>query len=142
MERMMTEAPPLTAEDRAVIRRFTEHEWPAAALARDWDRLLAMCANDITYMPADHPVLRGHLALREWFEQFPPIVKFTQPLEEVVGQGNLAVGRATFAAAVDVSGQRLEGTGKALCWFGKDDSGKWLARAVCWNWDRPLTPAA
>jgi ketosteroid isomerase-like protein len=137
-----TVASHLTAEEHESIRRLTEDEWPAAALARDWDRLLALCSEDIRYMPADQPILHGHAALRAWFDQFPPIVKFTQPLEEVVGQGNMAMMHATFSVAIDVSGQRVENTGKALTWLSKGSSGRWLVNAVCWNWDRPLTPAA
>jgi ketosteroid isomerase-like protein len=92
------------------------------------------------YMPADQPILRGHAALRDWLEKFPPIVEFTQPLEEVEGQNNLAIALARFSVAVDMAGQRVENTGKALCWLQKDSSGRWLAKAVCWNWDRSLTP--
>lgn len=138
---MTPPAASLTSEDREAIRRFTEQEWTAATLARDWDRSLALCTTDVVYMPADQPVLCGHAALREWLNQFPPVVQFSQPLEELSGQGNLAIARATFTAVVDVSGQHVTNTGKALCWFQKDASGRWLAKAVCWNWDRPLTPA-
>jgi ketosteroid isomerase-like protein len=141
LESIMTTslASPLTTDDREAIRRFTEEEWTTALLARDWDRSLALCTQDIVYMAADQPVLRGHRALRDWLNQFPPIVRFTQPLEEVAGQGNLAIARARFDVAIDASGQHIENTGKALCWFEKDTSGRWLAKAVCWNWDRPLT---
>ena len=128
----------LTPEDRETIRTLTEQKWTAAGLERDWDKALALCAEDIVYMPADQSVLRGHPALRAWLDQFPPIVRFTQPLEEVEGQGNLAIGRATFAVTVDLAGQRVDNTGKVLCWFQKDTFGQWLVKAVCWNWDRPM----
>jgi ketosteroid isomerase-like protein len=136
----VSDASRLTVEDREAIRQFTEQEWTAATLARDWDRCLALCADDIMYMPADQPILRGHAALRDWLDKFPPIVEFTQPLEEVEGQNNLAIALATFSVAVDMAGQRVENSGKALCWLQKDSSGRWLAKAVCWNWDRSLTP--
>ena len=128
----------LTAEDRESIRRMTEEGWTAAGLAQDWDKAIAMCAPDIVYMPADHPVLRGHAALRAWFDQFPRIVKFSQPLDALEGQGTLAMARGTFAVTVDVGGKLIENTGKVLVCWTKDDSGRWLAKAVCWNWDRPL----
>jgi ketosteroid isomerase-like protein len=130
----------LSPEDREAIRRMTEQEWTSAALARDWDRALALCSPDVVYMPADQPILRGHAELRNWFDQFPRILKFTQPLEDVEQEGNLAIARATFSATVEVSGQRAESTGKALCWLQRDSAGRWLIKAVCWNWDRPLAP--
>lgn len=128
----------LTSEDCETIRSFTEQRWTAAALTRDWGKALAMCAPDVVYMPADQPVLHGHEQLRAWLNQLPPIVKFAQPLDSVEGNGNLASARNTFAVTVDISGKRVENTGKVLCWFQKDTSGQWLAKAVCWNWDRWL----
>jgi len=132
----------LSAEDRETIRRMTEQEWTAATLTRDWDRTLALCAPDVVYMPADQPILRGHAALRSWCDQFPRVLTFTQPLEDLEGQGNLAIARASFSAAIDVSGQRVGNTGKALCWLQRDAAGRWLIKAVCWSWDRSLTPPA
>jgi ketosteroid isomerase-like protein len=131
----------LSAEDRERLRTLTEEQWTAAALTRDWDKLLAMCAPDIVYMPADQPALPGHSALQAWLDQFPRIVKFTQPLEQVEGQGDLAVGRATFAITVEVAGKPVENTGKVLFWCQKEASSRWLVKAVCWNWDRPMVPA-
>ena len=128
----------LTAEDRESIRSLTEDGWTAAFLAQNWDKALAMCAPDIVYMPADHPVLRGHAALRAWLDQFPRILKFAQPLEALEGQGALAIARGTFAVTVDVGGKPVENTGKVLCGLEKNASGRWVAKAVCWNWDRPL----
>jgi ketosteroid isomerase-like protein len=121
---------------------MTERQWTAAMLARDWDTALAMCAPNVVYMPADHPVLHGHAALRGWFEQFPPILKFTQPLETVEAQGNLAIGRATFTATIELGGKPMENTGKVLAVWQKGTSGQWLVAAVCWNWDWPFGGAA
>jgi ketosteroid isomerase-like protein len=112
----------LTTEDRESIRIMTEQRWTGAALARDWDKALAMCAPDIVYMPADYPVLRGHAALRAWLDQFPPILKFAQPLESIEGQGNLAITRNTFAVTIDDAGKHVENTGKVLCAWQKDTS--------------------
>ena len=127
----------LTPEDRNVIRQVTEEQWTTALLARDWSQLLAMCADDVVYMPADHPVLRGHAALRAWLDQFPRMLKFSQPLGTVEGQGTLAISQSTFAVAVDNGGTPVENTGKVLCGWQKEASGRWLVKSVCWNWDRP-----
>jgi ketosteroid isomerase-like protein len=132
----------LTAEDVAALRRLVEEEWTAAGLARDWDATLRVCAEDIVYMPSDQPALRGHAEFRQWLEQFPPIVKFEQTVERAEGHAGLAVVRATFAAAVEVGGERVENTGKALASFQKDPSGTWLVKAVCFNWDRPMPNAS
>jgi ketosteroid isomerase-like protein len=132
----------LTTDDRNVIQRFTEAEWTTGMLTRDWSQILAMCADDIVYMPADHPVVRGHAALRAWLEQFPPIVRFSQPLGALEGQGDLAISHATFAVTVDIAGTPLENTGKVLCAWQRGASGQWLVKSVCWNWDRALSSGA
>jgi ketosteroid isomerase-like protein len=119
-----------------------EQEWTDAFVARDWDRVLAMCSTDIVYMPADQPVLRGHAAMREWLDQFPRIISFTQPVDDVDGRHDLAVARVTFAVEVEVAGQRLANSGKAVGWLDRDATGRWVLKSVCWNWDRPLAPAS
>jgi ketosteroid isomerase-like protein len=111
-------------------------------MERRWDTALAMCHPDIVYMPADHPVLRGHAALQAWLEQFPPIVKFTRPLESVERQGDLAVTRNSFTVTIDHAGTLVENTGKALGAWQKDRSGRWVVKVVCWNWDRPISGTA
>jgi ketosteroid isomerase-like protein len=128
----------LTAEDRERLRDLIERQWTAACLTRDWEKALAMCAEDIVYMPADHPALRGHAELRAWFEQFPKILKFTQPLQVLEGDARRTVARATFDGAIEVAGRPVDVSGKVLCTLGKDASGKWLVHAVCWNFDRPM----
>jgi ketosteroid isomerase-like protein len=69
-------------------------------------------------------------------------LKFAQPLESVEGQGNLAITRNTFAVTIDDAGERVENSGKVLCSWQKDTSGQWVAKAVCWNWDRPMGSGA
>ena len=128
----------LTSGDRETIVRLTEQEWTAAALARDWGRTVAMCADDVVYMPSGYPAVHGHAALRAWMDGFPRILKFTQPIEAVEGLGNLAMSRAVFAVTVEMGGTAVENTGKVLCGWEKDASGRWLVKTVCWNWDRPL----
>ena len=97
----------LAADDREILKTMIEDEWTAACLARDWDKTLAMCAEDIVYMPADLPALRGHAELRSWLENFPRILKFAQPLEELEGDARLAVARATFSGAIEAEGEGL-----------------------------------
>jgi ketosteroid isomerase-like protein len=132
----------LDADDRKTLRTLIEDEWTAGCVARDWDKVLAMCAEDIVYMPADQPALRGHAELRSWLDQFPPILTFTQPLEELEGDAGLAVARATFRGTIAVGQDEVPVSGKVLCSLRKAPTGAWLARRVCWNWDRPMTGAS
>jgi ketosteroid isomerase-like protein len=132
----------LTAQDREILRDLIERQWTEAWLARDCEKLLAMCAADIAYMPADHPSLRGHAELRAWVEQFPKTLRFTQPLDQLEGDANRTVARVAFKAAIEVEGKPVDVAGKVLCSFRKELSGKWLVTSVCWNFDRPMTAAS
>lgn len=134
-------AAPLTTEDQDTIRDLVEQQWPAAWLARDLGKVLAMCTEDVVYMPADHAALRGQADLRAWLEKFPKTLKFTQPLTHLEGDAHGAVARATFDAAIEVAGEPIAIVGKVLCTLRKEPNGKWLAQSVCWNFDRPV-PAA
>ena len=127
----------LTPIDRATIRTLAEHDWTTALVNRDLDRLLALCADDIVYMPADHGALHGHDQLRQWLAAFPPIASMTQPIEWLDGTTTNATARVSFTAALDVEGQRVTQTGKALCCLRKNDAGQWLVKSVCWNFDQP-----
>ncbi len=127
----------LTPLDRESIRVLAEHQWTEALVSRDLNRLLSLCADDIVYMPADHAALRGHDELRQWLTAFPPIASMTQPVEWLDGTTVNATARASFTAALDVQGQRITQTGKALCCLSKNAAGQWLVTSVCWNFDQP-----
>jgi len=127
-------------EDHQAIQRVVEREWTAAILARDFERTIALCAEDVVYMPAGLPALHGRSALRAWLDTLSRIVGFEQPVQQLDGQGNLAVACAAFRIASDTDAGRVERTGKALTAFAKDTSGQWLVKAVCWNWDQEIPP--
>jgi len=116
---------------------MAEREWTAAMLHKAPEKAIAMCTEDVVYMPSDSAALYGHAALRGWLQQFPTLRRFTQPVEEIEGYGELAICRCTFSATLDVGGREVANSGKVLVWLRKQEPGSWLVKAVCWNWDRP-----
>jgi ketosteroid isomerase-like protein len=127
----------LTPIDRETIRVIAEDHWTTALVSGDVDRLLALCAADVVYMPADHAALHGHDELRRWLSAFPRVASMTQPIEWLDGTSQQATARVSFTAALDVEGQRVQSSGKALCCLRKNDAGQWLVKSVCWNFDQP-----
>ena len=127
----------LTPIDRETIRIIAEDRWTTALVKRDVDGLLALCADDVVYMPADHAALHGRDELRQWLSAFPPVASMTQPIEWLDGTSEHATARVSFTAALDVEGQRVQSSGKALCCLRKSDTGAWLVKSVCWNFDQP-----
>ena len=131
----------LSSQDVEVLRTIAREEWTRAGLARDWDKAISLCTNDVVYMVPDQPALRGRAALRAWLEQFPTIVKFTQEADEVEGHENLAVLRGTAEMTIESEGQSVQNTSKWLCHMQKQPDGAWQASAVCFNWDKPMPSA-
>ena len=130
----------LTPGDREAIRSLAEDRWTAALIARDLDGMVAMCTDDLVYMPADHAALRGRGEFRDWLTNFPRIVRMTQPVEAIEGAGDVAMVRASFTATFDVGGQQIDHSGKALSCVRRDGAGNWLVKSVCFNFDQPLPP--
>ena len=130
-----------TADDH-LIRVMAERDWVDALRAGDVDRLLALCADDLVYMPADHPPLRGHDQFRAWVANFPRIREMAQPVEHIEVHGDAAMVRAGFTVALDANGQRLNASGKALCSLRREPGKGWRVTSVCWNFDAPPAPGA
>ncbi len=127
----------LTDEDRQRLREMCEKDWVEAALGRDWNASMALCTDDFVYMPQDHPVLHGKDAAKDFLDGFPTIVSFTQRLDAVTGDSDLALLRVSFDLTIEDEGKQVSGTGKGLA-AATRSSGEWLFSAVCFNWDAPL----
>jgi ketosteroid isomerase-like protein len=130
----------LTSDDRDRIKHLGEVEWTRALESGDAAQVLALCADDIVYMPADHPALHGHAELRQWLGTFPRVVRISQPMHSIEIAGDVAMAEATFDATLDVNGQPVAATGKAMCRLRKNAAGQWQVKTVCWNLDQPMAP--
>lgn len=131
----------LTAQDREELRVMTEVTWAEACLASDWDSAVALLTDDVDYMAADLPLLKGREAVKGFLLDFPELGEFHQTLVDVQGDSSLAVLRCTFGGRFTVDGEQLVGVGKVLSTATKAD-GSWRFAAVCWNWDAPPAPPA
>ncbi|HUE89792.1 MAG TPA: nuclear transport factor 2 family protein [Vicinamibacterales bacterium] len=131
----------LTKQDRDQIRTMVEKTWVNACLRSDWNAAIAQCTEDVSYMPADTPMVRGRNELKGFLNDFPQLLEFSQTLLDASGDSSLAAVQATFAGSFTVDGQKLAGSGKVLATATKED-GHWLFSAVCFNWDAPPAPVA
>ncbi len=131
----------LTDQDRTELRELTEQKWISAALAKDWEACVALCSEDLVYMPPDHPLLHGRAETEAYLKEFPDVKDFGQKLVGIGGDRDLAVLRATFAGTFVVDGQELSGVGKVLA-TAEHRGGSWVFSAVCFNWDAPPSPNA
>jgi len=127
----------LTRSDLDQLRALVEKHWVEAAVARDWDALLALCTDDFVYMPQDHPALHGKEQTTTFLDGFPVISGFTQALESASGGVGLAALRGSFEITMQVDGARVSGKGKYLC-TASSEGGVWRLSCACFNWDAPL----
>jgi ketosteroid isomerase-like protein len=132
--------PDLTPEDRDRLRSMTENEWVTACVSRDWDKAVALCTEDVNYMPPDSPWLHGRAAVAEFLNGFPEMEQLFQHVVKMAGDTSLVVLHATFGGSFIVEGQKLTGEGKVLATAAKSD-GAWRFSSVCFNWDAPPAPA-
>ena len=128
----------LATEDLAHIRGITD-EWVRASLARDWDALTAMFADDVVFLPPDAPVVLGKAAVRAFLEGYPPIAAFTATVLSAEGQTEFAWARGSFAMTVEpTAGQRISLIGKWAGTYRKRADGGWLCASDTWNLDAPI----
>jgi ketosteroid isomerase-like protein len=131
---------PLTPKDRENIRTLGEVHWTGALTAGNLDALVELCTDDIVYMPADHPALRGRDQFRAWLSSFPKVVRMSQPMDWIEGTGGVAMAEASFAVTLEVEGQEVDSSGKAVCCLRRNEAGEWRVKSVCWNFDQPMGP--
>jgi uncharacterized protein (TIGR02246 family) len=134
------EAGPLSDEDVAAIKSIG----PAvdqAALAGDWDAMVAVMTEDGLYMPPNGPVVQGRDAMVAWLESMDSkMTEHTLELVEVDGRGDIAYARGTYAETYTVgeAAQPIEEVGKHLAILRKQPDGTWLISIWIWNSDLPL----
>lgn len=112
--------------------------WIDACLTRNWDKLLALCTDDVVFLPPDEPVVAAG-QVRPWLENYPEIKAFDVEFDHVEGQDQIAVARGRFTITVMPEGAPAPMTvnGKFTDTFRKDDQGKWRYASVTWNSSLP-----
>jgi ketosteroid isomerase-like protein len=121
----------LTADDVAAIRGMIE-PWIDACVQRDWDRLLAMCTDDIVFLPPNEPPVETARA-RSWLDNFPTIKAMSIEMEHIEGAGQLACVRGWVKMALEISAQQVAFDGKYIDVFRKQPDGQWRFAQVMWS---------
>ena len=117
----------LTAGDIEAIRELVERDAEAVRRA-DWAAVTRMFTVDAIRFPAHQPPIRGRDAMRAWLETFPPIREFSITADEIVGCGDMAFVRGTYALAVAPEGGTapMKDRGNYLGLVRKQADGSWL----------------
>ena len=84
-----SEPAPLTSEDIDAIRTMSS-EWMSAAAEGNWDDVVATYTDDAVLWFNGNPI-EGKEAIRDFFEQMPPMTGMDLIIDDVYGRGDLAV---------------------------------------------------
>ena len=124
---------------RADVSAFTPliQPWINACLARDWDALIAMCTDDVTFSPPNEPLVEGSAAGRKWLEMFPIIKTMGWDIDHLETVGDLAWVHGWVRMTLDVGGQTVDFNGKYADALRRAPDGTWRFAFVMWSSNDP-----
>jgi len=131
---------PLSDKDVAAIKAMG----PAldeAALAGDWNALVAMFTEDALLMSPNTPTNQGRSSLLEMIESLGmTIAEHKIEFVEVDGYGDIAYARGSYAERYSVQGvdEPIVDEGKILTILKKQPDGSWLFAIWMTNSDLPI----
>jgi len=119
---------------KGISSAFVKH-----VLARDWDALAAMYADDAILCPPNQPAVKGRAAIKAWMAAFPPITLFKITDVRVEGHGDLAYAHGVYELTMTPPGAPgpVKETGKYLDIRKKQKDGRWLYSVDMFNSDLP-----
>ncbi len=126
----------LTDADVTAIRQIGQ-DHARATLAGETDRILAMRADDIVWMPPNAPIVSGKDAVRQFLAASPPAVGFTITPRHTEGSADLAYDRGAYVYSMVVEGDTVHDTGKYLVVLRRQPDNSWLIAAEMWSSDAP-----
>ncbi|UCE43111.1 MAG: SgcJ/EcaC family oxidoreductase [Candidatus Aminicenantes bacterium] len=131
---------PLSDEDVAAIKALTI-PFDEAALAGDWNTLVAFFTEDAVLMGPNGPSIQGRSALMGMIESLGmTITEHKIDLVEVDGYGDIAYARGTYVETFSIEGveEPVKDEGKILTILRKQSDGSWLFAIWMYNSDLSL----
>ena len=115
-----------TDADRATIRANID-SFTAAVSRHDFAAAASAYAEDGISMPPNAPIVQGRAAIQKSLESFGTPLKFTQPINEVEGEGGLAYARGTTDLTTIPPGAKapISDKLKVLTVWRKQPDGSW-----------------
>jgi len=133
--------PDLSEADRVSIRAATDSFVANVRTRRDSVNAQQLYAENASVLPPNSPIAEGRAAIRAWMAAFPPTSDFLLTPIDIVGRGDLAYVRGTYAFKIvgpdghEISADR----GKYVEIRRRQPDGKWLITVDIFNSDLPAT---
>jgi uncharacterized protein (TIGR02246 family) len=130
---------PLSDEDVAAINALAV-AFDEAALAGDWNTLVAFFTEDGVLMGPNGPNIQGRSAILELTTGLT-VTEHVLKFEEIDGYGDIAYAKGTWAETFSVDGveEPTRDEGKILGILRKQLDGSWLIAIWMWNSRLPLS---
>lgn len=123
--------------------KATIEAYRTTALAGDWDTWGKTLATDVVYSPPNLVPIQGREAAVAWAKGFPKLTSFTSTVSEVVGRGDLAYSRGTYAYAVTMpDGSTASEQGETIAIHRRQPDGTWPYTRALWHSNQPLPAPA
>ena len=122
------------AEAMAAVQDLIE-PWCQAIRDRDWDAMLSMCTDDITFMPHGEPPVSGD-AIRPWLEAFPTVTAMSWDVAALEAAGDIAFVRGSVQQTLEMEGGDYHVDGKYCDLVRREADGRWRFAVIIWNENR------
>lgn len=119
---------------KGISSAFVKH-----VLAKDWDALAAMYAEDAILCPPNQPAVKGRAAIKAWMATLPPVTEFKATDVRVEGHGDLAYAHGVYEMTLMPPGAPgpVKDAGKYVDIRKKQKDGRWLYSVDIFNSDLP-----
>ena len=126
----------LSPADVSAIKSTTAI-WSRSCVERDWDALLAICTDDVVFLPPDESLVPP-AKVRAWLDAYPVIRRFETEFDHIEGHDTIAAGYGRFSITLELKGATLDVEGKFLDALRRDEHGRWRYAVVAWNNNAPV----
>ncbi len=126
-------ANPLSPEDIAAIRSVNE-VFGGLVVSQDFESLVNLYTEDVTFMPPNGPPVHGREDLLAWFQGFPRATQMDISVDSIDGQGGLAYVLGSYVMTIVPEGaDPIQDQGKFIEIRKRQPDGSWPLAADIFN---------
>jgi len=106
--------------------------WSRACVERDWDALLAMCNDDMVFMPPGTNAVSGG-SMRQWLDSLPTVKAMSWSIARIRQDGDTACLHGPVKQTFTIEGRDEHFDGKYCDVMRRGSDGKWRFSLIIWN---------